>query len=1478
MADSNAAFTALLEPWWDVFPSEYVVIHSKSDGVDLREHFYALELPLYEPTDDREATWRRYCEAMAIILLASPVDPTTYRWEIWDHCGIEEEYERQDYQLNMPSRLYVRLNDSIKYDLAWYLNAITTLLSPATERSDAISASRAALLEMAKEQQLGLEKVVIPVVVSLSFDDQKPIFPILERLIELQRRWLDDSAAGRSGMYLFYVERLELQVAWSFVSRGLVEAIEHYKASPGLQLHLIKHPPFAWMAPCSIVTKRTLLWRWAAATTGLPNASTVIPEDVLQASGVQLSGSHQLDVFGLTGESFPALFSSLMHSSDVHELVIRNSMLFPSIKDPSSKYKWCWLFYALFNEASSHSVTSLHIDDKDIVLEDLLTARDMTTSTDPLKMLINPEYDKLMNGSSLLSPTVELPPVQVTLRAGAQINIDPLQSPEGLIQTVQECTFDVVGQFRDGYGILVPGYGHCWVNHEDVTNKIKSSDDNSRNRWCFKTHSVKSLSISLNETHVEDDERGIKELLKLIGAPITQLTLTFSMGQALDQSYLDCVWTYCPRLDIFSFEYVEFDSLEGLIEVYASGRCRATVLSLPHCIIDDASSVIAFANALADPTTPIAMTLRQLRLTIIDHDEVDDMITHSTVCSFRDMLATNEHLDHLELWLSDDLYDVYEADFSDYDGEEMLLPLPLPAKCAFLSVVKHGQRHERKGSRDSTRALELIGRLDNLVISTIFQFAGESSLRSIALVAVSQSILAYDSRSSGHNWRWLFFALFNEAAHHAVTSLSISDTVVELADMETVNELVHSANPMEMLQFWFYEDNPSQSESTATSIAQVVLLNGAQVRLTPEHGPIVLAASSDGTKFDVMYAVDSGYAIFVPGYDMDTKRIYGVGPDGGVRYGSELVIDGWKMMEAVLPLLAPWWYVFPQGFLILSHDDEEMTTVVLEVPLCPAGVGANSTWQRWLEALALILLASLVDPTALLRMAKEHCYHNKLLFAGVESVSWRLRLVVANDQFAALHPHWPLKALRTLLSHNFECSMEYKTARMALLQLIKCPKRRNECDDAVFPVIIYLTVVQGDEKVASMLNRIVALNATKTTTQSTRWFVLDAVELRFLTVSYSTGLSRSMEQLAAEAGVRLRSVAFGGSAKQNESDAIQQWMRSVSGCGAFEGAQKVTVAGLGDEEFVQFCASLVGSKGVRTLRLTKVLTSPKGHWNPAHRWAWLLYVLFNPSSRLSVTSVEISDDDILVSDIKAIYNGESAVDREDESSSKHALQPDRAKTHPCTWCQTLLDLVGWPLTHLNLSLMLIGTFDASYLSHVWQCCPNLERLEMDSLAMDSLHPLVDAYASSKCHVSSLELTRCVLSDQSSVFDLTQALEDSALVITKTLRHLVLHLGRHTVSISDEMLTAFLSMLQVNQRLRHVVLFVSNDQQTRFASRFRALIAHIPQPLSLSAKCAFLSVVRLTHNKAMSRLDSRVVSQIFSLAAETEPRTVVLHVY
>ncbi|TMW61259.1 hypothetical protein Poli38472_013722 [Pythium oligandrum] len=295
-------------------------------------------------------------------------------------------------------------------------------------------------------------------------------------------------------------------------------------------------------------------------------------------------------------------------------------------------------------------------------------------------------------------------------------------------------------------------------------------------------------------------------------------------------------------------------------------------------------------------------------------------------------------------------------------------------------------------------------------------------------------------------------------------------------------------------------------------------------------------------------------------------------------------------------------------------------------------------------------------------------------------------------------------------------------------------------------------------------------------------------------------------------------------------------------------------------------------------------------------------LILSSGSRVFDVMHELNDAyDILVPGYGQCWVTKEDVAVEIPRSEENARDRWRLETHPITklsvtmnrsvleerdqtGLRVLLKLIGTPIKQLSLGCEWHEGLDPSLLDFVWSSCPNIVYLSVGNMSLDSFDDIVAAYASGRCQVSELSLTECNPFDTESPVAFVKKLADPKTPISKTLHQL--HLGLSDVTdrfMPNEVLEAFLTMLETNERLRFLQLEVGEDQIDSYNPRFAAFRGQtIRYPLAWSTKCAFLSVVKHVQHfdsvdrviPPIGRLDSLSLSRIFAFAGGFHTRSVV----
>ncbi|GAB9473791.1 hypothetical protein Gpo141_00010938 [Globisporangium polare] len=188
---------------------------------------------------------------------------------------------------------------------------------------------------------------------------------------------------------------------------------------------------------------------------------------------------------------------------------------------------------------------------------------------------------------------------------------------------------------------------------------------------------------------------------------------------------------------------------------------------------------------------------------------------------------------------------------------------------------------------------------------------------------------------------------------------------------------------------------------------------------------------------------------------------------------------------------------------------------------------------------------------------------------------------------------------------------------------------------------------------------------------------------------------------------------------------------------------------------------------------------------------------------------------------------------------KHVVQPNTL--------QAFITLVGAPLLSLVLK---VGGMSSESLDVILRTCTKLKRLSLDIIEENTLSVLARAYeeGSRGCQVSSLSLEGLELeSEEISVF--VQALGNKSTKMGKTLVELSVGERLESYALDEANLFALLAMLETNNKLEYLELYVEHTLYDNFLPLFNEFhgqeLPVIKQQMALACRLAFLSVLTAT---------------------------------
>ncbi|TMW56736.1 hypothetical protein Poli38472_006746 [Pythium oligandrum] len=467
-----------------------------------------------------------------------------------------------------------------------------------------------------------------------------------------------------------------------------------------------------------------------AATTGIqsPVSSRLGSQTVVSV----IPAKHTLTLF----------CSGMMHSRVVEHWTLEN--VFGTSEERFDK--WYWFMYAMFHVSATHSIKSLEIREEDFPIKDIEQVAHIVHGSPSVLHEIYSPFLEPLNFTEYNTEMFDYegPPrmgSSITLKTGATIHLEMVQRGSMHVTVAQGHTpFQVIYPRYDMVAILVPAYGKCWVNKSDIVAEIPNLyiDSVIEEQWKLKTHQITQLSFRFSG-EPDLQSHGAVELLKLIGMPLKSLAIEFPRHDIWRVWSFNDVWESCPHLVELCMENLGTTSLDIFVDAYASGKCRVSSLELFECALKYKRSVLSFSKALGDPSSPLAKTLQQLRFRLEEEDGIivtsDDedeegLDDCEVVLAFLSALKTNQKLVFFELHVKSRLYEDYKEAFERLNSQYLSIvrrPLPVRAKCAFLSVVKKAQTEENVFS------IKGLASLDTHVLRHIFHMASEPEKRTIIL-------------------------------------------------------------------------------------------------------------------------------------------------------------------------------------------------------------------------------------------------------------------------------------------------------------------------------------------------------------------------------------------------------------------------------------------------------------------------------------------------------------------------------------------------------------------------------------------------------------------------------------------------------------------------------------------------------------------------------------------------------------------------
>lgn len=257
--------------------------------------------------------------------------------------------------------------------------------------------------------------------------------------------------------------------------------------------------------------------------------------------------------------------------------------------------------------------------------------------------------------------------------------------------------------------VLVPCYGQCRVQRNDVS-EVVDADILTR-------EPLRSLSLGCFQ-----HSSGVRGLINQIGWSLHSLSLNLDPDLDVDALYAP-ILTSCPKLTRLAI-FNSFIDLDRFVSVYEemNGPNLSALEFRGVCDIGDGEGK-SFAKRLGDPTSRLAKHLTRMIVTV--HEE-EGPPSDTFYLAIGKALETNDTLETVELQV--DMKPQWRRQFQRFNGQQITpRSLPLDRKLAFISVTLADKR------QDAVEAVPALKRLDQRVLSLIFEFSGDPVFRTVKL-------------------------------------------------------------------------------------------------------------------------------------------------------------------------------------------------------------------------------------------------------------------------------------------------------------------------------------------------------------------------------------------------------------------------------------------------------------------------------------------------------------------------------------------------------------------------------------------------------------------------------------------------------------------------------------------------------------------------------------------------------------------------
>uniref|UniRef100_H3HC52 Uncharacterized protein n=1 Tax=Phytophthora ramorum TaxID=164328 RepID=H3HC52_PHYRM len=487
----------------------------------------------------------------------------------------------------------------------------------------------------------------------------------------------DDGAAD--GHYFAYeLESVQMCLGTIQVSRDLPNVFLTTLSMPSLaiselQLSLEQDPQTGYFRPGE-VHPRALAAHYRCGmlfnTIFCGRSITTRPNDQPRTVRRSSIESVVIPLFGMDDQTFSGLCSSLAEATEVRKLTING--VFRPLTPAQRTWRWQWLTYALFSDASRSSIEEIN----------LMGVQLSNTDVDAIAQVL---------AANVPEPGQATDAAEAAY-AEAGNTVEYVYIPKGT-------------SVRNKESIASPNDSTSLETVDDFMFRLLQHDDNSD--W-----------VNVLVPGREQEMPVLVRLLGLVGRSLQRLSIQTTGSAALD---VQAILKASPKLDQLFLDSVQLDLAAFMLQM-ENGSAKIRCFGLAYYNAP-AEVITRFAKKLADPHSALANGIRELCL---GADNEEFPMTDESVQAFLGVLKTNAKLVYLDLLVLPALFDRYAAAFRQHHQELLSVEkdkLPLRCRLAFLSVVRG----------HSTPVSDTLLHLDNNLLQIIFSFAAVSAKRTVCI-------------------------------------------------------------------------------------------------------------------------------------------------------------------------------------------------------------------------------------------------------------------------------------------------------------------------------------------------------------------------------------------------------------------------------------------------------------------------------------------------------------------------------------------------------------------------------------------------------------------------------------------------------------------------------------------------------------------------------------------------------------------------